>query len=184
MKQQLQVTLLCLSFAGLVFSADAADSQIKSALYDIDRAEQQINRVKRGQTSKLNRIAMMIENAEAQLAASQQTDHESWLDARARLDRLTDLLNNLHEPEPAAPGNELSNADNQLLASLARQTDSLIEQITPFSPRDYVQWQQNIQQRLAGLKQQFGRVHHVESDLASRGSPNASWPWSIMFKLS
>ncbi len=84
-------------------AADPADSQIKAALYSIERAEQQSAGLTARNQAKMKRVAGMVEDAALQLEKSGNQSHESWQSARDRLTLLQSRLEELESADEAPP---------------------------------------------------------------------------------
>ncbi|MEM9304950.1 MAG: hypothetical protein AAGE01_22755 [Pseudomonadota bacterium] len=98
----LAACLLALS----VWAADPADADIKAALYDIDRYEQQFGAVTQARTTNVKRTLKLLEIARGRLDQSPNKGHPSWQEADARYKALVahmeGLLGGSSAPAPAA----------------------------------------------------------------------------------
>ncbi len=161
---KLFVLCLVLSLSGAIFAESAVDSQIKAALYEIERAEKQIVGVAPNQAAKLKRIYGMIESAGAQLQASPNQQDPSWISARDRLDALSKKMSALQAPPPPDPGlaNQLSPVDLGLLGGIDRRTDGLIREISTFKAPDFVRLEAKLKSSIEHLKQQYRKLTNPE----------------------
>lgn len=78
-----------------VFSETPADSQIKNALYDIDRYEQQIAGKTTLNKATANRTLKLLRIADGNLKSSPNKQHPSWQEANNRLIQLVAKINAL-----------------------------------------------------------------------------------------
>lgn len=151
--------LLLTCFGSFVTAGDSMDSKTKAALYEIERAENQIKSAAPGQTAKLTRIQRMLESADAQLQASGSKDDAGWKDARARLDALNEAMTRLKQPPPAAPaGNQLSDADLGLLGSIDRRTEGLKRELNTYDTADIKRLGDKLRGMIANLKAEYQRL--------------------------
>lgn len=75
-----------------VSGAEPADSRIKAALYDLERAEQQASQLTGKSPAKLRRIQQGLDRARQQLDASPNKSHASWTDTEQRINKLQQFL--------------------------------------------------------------------------------------------
>ena len=68
--------------------SEPADSNIKAALYDIVKAEQQIKGLTPNRKANIKRLQNTLTMTEDRLAASPNQDHASWIEANDRLQAL------------------------------------------------------------------------------------------------
>ena len=81
-----------------LYGAEPADNDIKNALYDINRYEQQYGAAITGSKPAINRTLNLLKIAREKLDASQNKDHESWKEADERYQKLVNHLNALLHP--------------------------------------------------------------------------------------
>ncbi|MEM7224428.1 MAG: hypothetical protein AAF495_15715 [Pseudomonadota bacterium] len=65
--------------------SEPADSNIKAALYDIEKAEQQLKGLTPSRKANIKRLQNSLALTEERLAASPNQDHASWIEANQRL---------------------------------------------------------------------------------------------------
>lgn len=113
------VTYAILALALLVAPAlaqdEPADSAIKNALYDIERAEGDVAGLTPSRGANIKRMQRMLGLTRERLEGSTNKDHASYLDADARLTRLEQALTDLAEgrmPGEGAPA-EAEAADEE-----------------------------------------------------------------------
>ncbi len=154
---RLTFVAVLLSTFGFVSSVQAMDNKLKAALYEIERAEQQISSAQPNQAAKLKRIGGMIESASTQLSASANQSDPAWIEAKNRLDALNDRMMTLKAPKAPDPNlaNQLSPQDLGLLGSIDRRTDGLIREVNEYETPDFARLQQKLQNAVANLKQQY-----------------------------
>ena len=93
-----------------------ADSNIKAALYDIERAEGQIKSLTPSRTANINRMQRTLGMTEQRLQASPNKSDPSWQDASARLEKLKAALASLASggaPAASAPAPQKPAASQQ-----------------------------------------------------------------------
>lgn len=96
LKQIALVALATLGGLAMTFSAVAAepaDADIKAALYDIERYEQQFAGVTEARDSQVNRTLKLLSIAKGRLDASPNKSHASWQEAATRYNALVEKLN-------------------------------------------------------------------------------------------
>ncbi|MEL6823530.1 MAG: hypothetical protein AAFP70_17360 [Calditrichota bacterium] len=71
------IVMMMFAFTMSAAGQEPADSQVKAALYEIERAEQQISGATPKQAAKLKRIANLLTSADSQLNASSNKSHAS-----------------------------------------------------------------------------------------------------------
>lgn len=148
------IVMLVFAFTMSAAGQEPVDSQVKAALYEIERAEQQISTTTPKQAAKLKRIANLLTNADSQLNASSNKNHASWKAAKQRLDALNTQMQALQNP-PTAAGGQLSQADINILGGINQQTDSFIQELNVYKPADYVRLKDNMLRRVENLKRQY-----------------------------
>ena len=152
MKNQLLALLALVLF---VTPTLAGDANVKAALYEIERAEQQIAGATATQKAKLTRISRLVESADDQLDAADDRGSD-WTSARERLDAVIARLGELQAPTPTSDdGGGLSDADLAILGGIDRQTDGLIRQIGEYDAPDFVRLEKQLTTRIEGLKKQY-----------------------------
>ncbi len=72
--------------------SEPADSHIKGALFDIERAEKQVPSLTPSRKANIKRMQNALEMTEERLAASSNQDHPSWIEANERLQALKSQL--------------------------------------------------------------------------------------------
>ena len=162
MKNLLPASVILMSLTVTAFAQNPIDNQVKAALYDLDRAETQIASVTPKQVSKVNRIQRMIENAEVQLDASNNQSDESWITAKARLDKLRARLDAMVAPAPAPGANQLPASDVDLLSAIDQQSTILIQEINRSSVASLAHVKDRLIRTINGLKQQYQRLQQPE----------------------
>jgi len=164
------------------------DSHIRAALYDIGRAESQAAGLTSGNKAKIARIRRSLETAAAQLKASGNRSDASWVAANDRLERLVRRLAEIGNgagkstaatstgtttkapPKNSGTGSTagLDRYDTEQLATISRQTDSLIKQLQAVSevdlqrPEVAARWQAQVQ-RLKDLYMKLSRPKHPDA---------------------
>ncbi len=162
MKNVFPTSVILLSLAASALAQNPVDSQVKAALYDIDRAQSQIASVTPKQASKVKRIQGMIENAEAQLAASSNQTDESWIAARSRLDELRAQMNTMLAPAPTHSKDQISGDDVSLVNAIDQQANVLIQELNGSSAADIAHGKDRFLRTIQGLKQQYQRIQQPE----------------------
>ncbi len=101
------ILALALLAAPALAQDEPADSAIKNALYDIERAEADLPGLTPSRGANIKRMQRMLGLTRQRLEGSANKDHASYLDAEARLTRLEQALGDLAEGrmpgEGAAP---------------------------------------------------------------------------------
>lgn len=95
------LTFLTLTGVPQLF-AEPADTQIKGALIDIERYEQQFGSVSSANASTVNRTLKLLSLTRQRLDSSSNKTHESWKDADSRYHALVARLNRLLNPNSTA----------------------------------------------------------------------------------
>lgn len=80
-----------------------ADSAIKGALYDINRAEQQVKTLTPSRKANIKRLQRSMEMAAKRLESSPNKTHASWTEAKQRLDKVNGALATLAGGGAAKP---------------------------------------------------------------------------------
>ncbi len=136
---------LCLLPAGWLFAAAPADSQIKSALQDLERYEQQFPASATVNPSSARRTLKLLGLTRQRLDSSSNQQHASWQEADARLKaliaRLDAAVNPSSSPPPSAP---------QPTASQPAATQTT--QSIPAAPQMISQYRVRIQKILRDIK--------------------------------
>lgn len=165
------------------------DNDVKAALYDISRAEQQMTGLSARQAAKIKRIRRGLESARARLKASSNKADDSWKEADrrlselvAKLDAMTSSTQSRDEsatPEtgqtptakaetPASAADALSKHERELLGSVNRQTEGLYKELQNVSVVDLQQasvaerWQKRVQY-LKELYLQLSQPKHPDA---------------------
>ncbi len=77
--------IIGLSWSTALAQTEPADSAIKGALYDIERAEQQLPTLTPSRAANIKRVQRSLSMAQERLDSSANKDHPSWAEANARL---------------------------------------------------------------------------------------------------
>ncbi|MCG8345916.1 MAG: hypothetical protein MI685_12270, partial [Chlorobiales bacterium] len=102
------IAILIAATALPAIAAEPADNAIKGALYDIERAEEEVGRLTPSRAANIKRLTRTMVMTRERLEASTNKDHPSYIDAAERLARVERALADLAagkmpgaEPEPA-----------------------------------------------------------------------------------
>ncbi len=159
------ILALALLAAPALAQDEPADSAIKNALYDIERAEGDLPGLTPSRGANIKRMQRMLGLTRQRLEGSANKDHATYLDADARLTRLEQALTDLAEgrmpgegaPEPAAveeapagPIDPAIAAAEKEIARIAGELDGVTASDTALIKRYRIQLDQ-VAQRLTQI---------------------------------
>jgi hypothetical protein len=81
--------------ASVLAQTEPADSDVKAAVYDIGRAEQQLPSLSPSRPANITRLQRSLKIPEQRLNTSPNKSHASWVEAKQRLDKINATLASL-----------------------------------------------------------------------------------------
>ena len=133
--------LLCvlLTTAAALAQSGPADSNIKAALYDIDKAEQQIKGLTPQRKANIKRLQNSLSITEDRLQASTNKDDPSWIEANDRLQALKAAVSQLASggtsSTPSASAGE--SATDPTLRRIQSELTLINKQTSSLKPGDH-----------------------------------------------